>query len=149
MTGYKFEAIRTGLRQSPAKDGSGSSWYATFLLHPEDMMQMKHFLTEPLGSRYMLVAVKINDQDEPEESAEQIEQARTVQSAVMLCKTNEFQEWLAQTGWIEDQSEEAAKHAIYEICGVDSRAKIPHTEASLAAFTQMRAAFKAWMEHRT
>jgi hypothetical protein len=102
---------------------------------PEDLLR------DPVGQRYLIVAVRLNDQDEPVAGKAQEEGNFAVKTAAMLCADSRFQEWLAQQGLIDDLSEQSAAEFVRDHCKIASRSELKHSPDARKRFLALRAEF--------
>lgn len=113
---YGFEAVKSVLRQS--KDGIVLS----LVLHPSDVPTP--LLSDPIGSRYMVGMVRMGDNEEIIEPESVREGKRMVTSAGALCRDSDFQKWMVDNGFSEEQTEEAAATSVKRLLKVKSRAEL-------------------------
>jgi len=117
---YGFEAVKSVLRQS--KDGIVLS----LVLHPSDVPTP--LLSDPIGSRYMVGMVRMGDNEEIIEPESVREGKRMVTSCGALCRDSDFQKWLMDNGFSEEQTEEAAATSVKRLLKVESRAELKENE---------------------
>ena len=117
---YGFEAVKSVLRQS--KDGIVLS----LVLHPSDVPTP--LLSDPIGSRYMVGMVRMGDNEEIIEPESVREGKRMVTSAGALCRDSDFQKWMVDNGFSEEQTEEAAATNVKRLLKVKSRAELKENE---------------------
>lgn len=108
-----FEAVKTSLRQ----DKNGFSLIMT--IHPNDVPD--ELMRSWVGTRYMIAAVEIADNDQVVERTHRPRENDIVQYAGMLCREPAFQLWLKEKGWTNSASEDSAANIIRVLCGVGSR----------------------------
>jgi len=113
---YGFEAIKSVLRQS--KDGIVLS----LVIHPSDVPVP--LLSDPIGSRYMVGMVRLGDNEEIIEPESVREGKRMVTSAGALCRDSDFQRWMGDNGFTDDETEAAAATAVKQLLKVESRAEL-------------------------
>ena len=117
---YGFEAVKSVLRQS--KDGIVLS----LVLHPSDVPTP--LLSDPIGSRYMVGMVRMGGNEEIIEPESVREGKRMVTSAGALCRDSDFQKWMVDNGFSEEQTEEAAATNVKRLLKVKSRAELKENE---------------------
>ena len=117
---YGFEAVKSVLRQS--KDGIVLS----LVPHPSDVPTP--LLSDPIGSRYMVGMVRMGDNEEIIEPESVREGKRMVTSAGALCRDSDFQKWMVDNGFSEEQTEEAAATNVKRLLKVKSRAELKENE---------------------
>jgi len=135
----KFECVKLGMRHS--KDGHVIS----FAIHPNDTPQ--DLMTDPLGQRYMIVAVRINEHDEPVASVLDAEGKRSVALAGTLCADNNFQEWLVRVGEVDEMSEVAASTWLRKYLGVTSRKELKTDSRAREKLSGLRSEFVSQLNH--
>ena len=113
---YGFEAVKSVLRQS--KDGIVLS----LVIHPSNVPTP--LLADPIGSRYMVGMVRMGDNEEIIEPESVREGKRMVTSAGALCRDSDFQKWLVDNGFTDDQTETAAAATVKRLLKVESRAEL-------------------------
>ena len=117
---YGFEAVKSVLRQS--KDGIVLS----LVIHPSNVPTP--LLADPIGSRYMVGMVRMGDNEEIIEPESVREGKRMVTSCGALCRDSDFQKWLMDNGFSEEQTEEAAATSVKRLLKVESRAELKENE---------------------
>jgi hypothetical protein len=128
-----FEAVRAAIRQT--KDG----WSLTLVIHPNDMN--KELAAHPIGTRYQVALVEVNDEGEPVIPPGRTEGQRRVQSAGMLARNPQFQVWVVEQRLAEEVSEAHAADAICRVAGIESRAELATNEEAGKLFDEMRLEF--------
>ena len=113
---YGFEAVKSVLRQS--KDGIVLS----LVIHPSDIPNP--LLSDPIGSRYMVGMARLGDEEEIIEPESVREGKRMVTSCAALCRDSDFQRWMVDNGFTNDQTEAAAAIAVKQLLKVESRAEL-------------------------
>lgn len=116
-----FELMLVGLEKSRVK-GSPNDYMMTCRISGTDIPNM--LLRDPLGSRYMVAFTRLNDMNEPEPRADDVEMQRAVASAGLLCKEDDFLEWLAGNEYISEPVEEEAAEWLRQYLGISSRSEI-------------------------
>lgn len=113
---YAFEAVKSVLRQS--KDGMVIS----LVIHPNDVPTT--LLSDPIGSRYMVGMVRMGDNEEIIEPDSVREGRRMVTSCGALCRDTDFQKWMVNNGFAEEQTEDASVTGVKALLQIDSRAEL-------------------------
>ena len=125
-----FEAVKVSMSQ----DKNGTN--LRLCIHPDDVPQELH--QHWVGSRYMVAMVKLNDEDKPELSEDQVKKQRLFKSAVMVCKENTFWDYLADTNPfsldIKINSEDSCADELRKRIGIDSRSELKTNEVALKKF---------------
>lgn len=110
----QFEAKKVALKQ----DRTG--YILTLCLHPDQIPE--ELLRDWVGARYACAMVRIQD-DETETPY-----SNRVQRAAILCKRENFQDFLGVQG------EDAAATALCEHCGIESRGELNGNKVAQALF---------------
>jgi len=129
-----FEA--TKLKMSQSKDGL----IVSFAIHPDEAPDflMRSFV----GSRWMIAAVRLGDDDQPVADPKQVGADRTVQSAAMLCRDTSFQAFLVRRRIATEATETAAAEGLRAYLGVNSRADLKSDNAARRLFEDLRESFR-------
>ena len=132
----QFEGIKTAFRQS--KDG----YTLSLAIHPDDIPAdlMKDFV----GSRYMVVMVRLADDDTPMVREDAFPGDAAVKAAGILCRDPEFWEWLFQKEQIFEKTEAAAKEFLYGYIGIETRKELKTDASARDLFNQIKKTFDAW-----
>lgn len=110
-------------------------------IHPSDLP--KDLVLDPLGTRYVMVLARLNDQDEVVQPREKSEGDKAVDIAGLLCRDNRFISWMFDYGHSPERTEDGAKEGIRDFCGVKSRAEFRTSEKARKKFFELRDAFDA------
>lgn len=129
-----FEAVKIAMTQD--KNGL----ILKLAIHPSDAPQ--DLVVAPVGTRYMVAAVMLNDQDEPVKGVKKREADTVISIAGALCRNNRFQDWLEATGLAPESSEKAAVEAVREFCGIKSRSEFSTNENARTKFMALRDQFE-------
>jgi hypothetical protein len=130
-----FEAVKVSMNQD--KNGL----MLKLAIHPSDAPQ--DLVIAPVGTRYMIAAVMLNDQDEPTKGIKKREADSIISIAGALCRNERFQQWLEESGMADDRSEKAAVQAVREFCGIKSRSEFSTNESARTKFMSLRDEFEA------
>lgn len=109
-------------------------------IHPNDLP--KDLVLDPLGSRYVMVLARLNDQDEVVQPKEKSEGDKAVDIAGLLCRNPRFTAWLADRGYSRDNAQASAVDAIREFCAVKSRAELATNEDARRKFNVLKNEFE-------
>lgn len=110
-------------------------------IHPNDLP--KDLVLDPLGSRYVMVLAKLNDQDEVVQPKEKSDGDKAVDIAGLLCRNDRFIGWLAARNYSDGRTQEDAANAIRRLCGIRSRAELATNEAAREKFLDLKSEFEA------
>lgn len=109
-------------------------------IHPNDLP--KDLVLDPLGTRYVMVLARLNDQDEVEPPREKTDAEKCVDIAGLLCRNRRFISWLAAVGYSTGGTEQHAINAIRDLCGIKSRAEFRTDEDARRIFMDLKAEFE-------
>jgi len=111
-------------------------------IHPDDVPAelMKDFV----GSRYMVVMVRLDEQDQPMNRDAEFPGDAAVKAAGMLCRDPEFWDWLFQKEMIFEKSEKACTEFLYGYVGIESRKELKTDASARDLFIQLKKTFDAW-----
>lgn len=132
----QFEGIKTGLRQS--KDG----YLLSIAIHPDDINDA--LMRDFVGSRYMVVMVRLGDDDQPMVRDNSFPGDTAVKMAGLVCRDPEFWEWLFQKQMIFEKTESAAKEFLYGYIGIETRKELKTDASARDLFNQLKKTFDAW-----
>lgn len=108
-----FEAVKVAMTQD--KNGH----ILKLSIHPNDTPE--DIMRDLVGTRYMVVLVRVSDEGEPVPSQSTEEGIRAVKLAGTLCGDENFQQWVCMVGGVADLSEETASVWLRRRMGVTSR----------------------------
>lgn len=112
----KFEAVKIAMNQD--KNGH----ILKLSIHPNDTPE--DIMRDPVGSRYLVVLVRMNDEGEPVASQSTEDGKKAVALAGALCGDENFQTWLVSTGDADEMSEMAATIALRKLLNITSRKEL-------------------------
>lgn len=132
----QFEGIKTAFRQS--KEG----YNLTLAIHPDDVPAelMKDFV----GSRYMVVMVRLDEQDQPMNRDAEFPGDAAVKTAGIVCRDPEFWDWLFQKQMIFEKNEKACTEFLYGYLGIESRKELKTDSSARDLFVQLKRTFDSW-----
>jgi hypothetical protein len=136
METIQFEAIKTGLRQS--KDG----YTLSLVVHPDDLPD--DLMRDFVGSRYMIVMVRIGDDEQPVDREEEFPGDHAVRMSGMVCREPEFWEYASSFSGDDIDSEEQCALWLCEYLGIESRKELKTDSEARELFTQLRKGFNKW-----
>lgn len=109
-------------------------------IHPNDLP--KDLVLDPLGSRYMMVLARLNDQDEVVQPKEKSDGDKAVDVAGLLCRNPRFISWLFDSGYSLSRDQQGAIDGVRSICGIKSRAEFRTNEEARERFFELKAEFE-------
>ena len=136
MDNIQFEAVKTGLKQS--KDG----YLLTLSVHPDEIQD--DLMRDFVGSRYVVVMVRLGDDERPMNRDNEFPGDHAVKMAGMLCRDPEFWEWLHQKDLLMTKSEKECATWLSEYLGIESRKELKLNEDARDLFNRLKASFEAW-----
>jgi len=135
METSQFEAKKVALKQT--KDGH----VLTLAIHPDESPD--EILRDFVGSRYMVVMVRLADNEEPMDRQD-FAGSQAVKVAGIICRDRQFWDFLHEHGYLFERSEEAAKDWLCVYLNIESRADIKTNTKARAMFERLNEEFKAW-----
>jgi hypothetical protein len=131
----QFEAKKVALKQT--KDGH----VLTLAIHPDESPD--EILRDFVGSRYMVVMVRLGDAEEPM-NRDEFAGAQMVKLAGMLCRDKEFWNYLHDTGQLFEKNENECISWIQNYLCIQSRSEIKINKVAQAALKELYTEFKEW-----
>ena len=128
----QFECVKMGLRQS--KDG----YVLSLAVHPSDIPD--DLVRDYVGSRYMVVMVKLGDDEQPIPR----KQNNYVQIAGLLCRDSDFQEYVSDALGIMADCEDHAADWLCEHLGIGSRSDLPNNPTACEELLKIKRDFERW-----
>jgi hypothetical protein len=110
-------------------------------IHPNDTPEA--IMRDPVGTRYQVALVRLNDQGEAIPSPTDDEGIKAVRLAGTLCTDPDFQMWMAQSGYASEPTVEAATEGMRIYLGVVSRRELRTDADARSALAGLRDAFVA------
>jgi hypothetical protein len=132
----QFEAIKTALKQS--KEG----YILTLAIHPDEISD--DLMRDFIGSRYVVVMVRLGDNEMPMEREDQFPGDMAVKIAGMLCRDKEFWAWLHRKEWLFEQNEAACTDWLCSYLDIESRKELKTNESARNLFNRLRESFEHW-----
>lgn len=130
-----FEAKKISLKQS--KDGT----VITLVIHPADTGSVSELWETWTGQRYMVAMVGLTDEERPIATKTSEAGSRTVQSAGILCRDPDFQEYIGQQIDTFIPDDESCARELCKIIGVSSRAEMKENNEARESFLTLRDRF--------
>lgn len=138
---FNFEAVKITMSQT--KDGT----MIKFAIHPNDCPHELH--TDPVGSRYMIALVRLEDDDTAMRRLDdEKSRALVVQRAALLCQNPKFQTWLVHMGMADKVSEEEAKKGLKEALLIESRSELKTDAVARKKFAELVRSFELDVEQK-
>ena len=136
MDTIQFEGIKTGLRQS--KEG----YNLTLAVHPDDLPD--DLMRDFVGSRYMVVMVRIGDEEQPINREVEFAGSHAVKIAGMLCRDPDFWSFVFDVHGDEITSESDCVQWLQIFLDINSRSELKSNVKARELFIQLRKGFDKW-----
>lgn len=136
MDTIQFEGIKTGLRQS--KEG----YNLTLAVHPDDLPD--DLMRDFVGSRYMVVMVRIGDEEQPINREVEFAGSHAVKIAGMLCRDPDFWSFVFDVHGDEITSESDCVQWLQIFLDINSRSELKTNVKARELFIQLRKGFDKW-----
>ena len=131
MENSNFEAIKMAVKQ----DSTG--YVLNLRIHPNDFPE--ELLRDFVGSRYMVVMVKLDNENKPE-----IRVRNYIKEAGIICRDPDFWDFLFDRMDIFGKNEENAISFIYEHCKIKSRKELASSQEATTLFNLIKKEFQEW-----
>lgn len=138
MDTIQFEGIKTALRQT--KDG----YSLTLAVHPDDLPD--DLMRDFVGSRYMVVMVRIGDDERPVNRQLEFPGDHAVKMAGMICRDPDFWEWIRLKTEVQIENEKECAEWLSEHLGIQSRKELKDNQDVREKFNQLRKVFESWKQ---
>jgi hypothetical protein len=132
----QFEGIKTGLRQS--KEG----YNLTLAVHPDDLPD--DLMRDFVGSRYMVVMVRIGDDEQPVNREVEFAGGHAVKIAGMLCRDPDFWSFVFDVHGDEITSESECVQWLQIFLDLSSRSELKTNNEARELFIKLRKGFDKW-----
>lgn len=139
METSQFEGKKIALKQT--KDG----YAMTLAIHPDDVPD--ELLRDFVGARYMVVMVRLADNEEPL-NREEYAGAKYVKSAGMICRDPDFWNYMEYEGLVFEKKENAVAEALCGYCDINSRSELKTSPDAQMLFKRLIGDFEAWKQTR-
>lgn len=136
MDTIQFEAIKSSLRQT--KDG----YSLTLSVHPDDLPD--DLMRDFVGSRYMVVMVRIGDDEQPISRELSFPGDHAVKMAGMICRDPDFWLWLEEKMGISVSNEKECAEWLSDYLGIQSRKELKEKQEIREVFNKLKREFDAW-----
>lgn len=133
----QFEAVKVALKQT--REG----YVLTLNIHPDDLDE--RILRDFVGSRYMVVMARLNEEEQPMDRDKELPKA--VKLAGLLCRDKKFHEYLVARGEIFEASAKEATEWLRETLGVSSRSELGTNHTAAARLKSIHQDYKSWTQN--
>lgn len=131
-----FEAIKVALKQ----DKTG--YVLTLCIHPDDIPL--DLLKDFVGSHYQVVMVRVNDDHQPMDREEEFSGNKAVRLAGILCKEQDFCEYLHDQELIFIPTEEEATTWMRTYLEVSSRSELKTNPIARERLNKINKEYLEW-----
>lgn len=135
METSQFEGKKIALKQT--KDGIVMS----LAIHPDDLPE--ELMRDFVGSRYMVVMVRLGDEEKPL-NREEFAGSQLVKLSGILCRDKDFWDYLYEDGQLFEKNEAACVDWMTSYLGVASRADIKANVEAQRLLKEVHGKFKEW-----
>jgi hypothetical protein len=135
LKSIQFEGCKVALKQ----DKTG--YVLTLSMHPDDIPE--DLLRDFVGSRYMVVMVRIGENEQPLERKEH-EWDKYVRIAGMLCKNPRFWKFLYDESHIMEESEKESTAWLRDYLNIPSRSDLKTNVQARDLLDQIQQEFNQW-----
>lgn len=135
MKTLQFEAVKMALKQD--KNG----YALTLSVHPD--LVPDGLLRDFVGSRYQVVMVRINEEEQPMNREQELSRDY-VRMAAILCRDKQFQKFLVESNQVFEADEESAVAWLKDELGVSSRTDIPNNQTAVSRLLSIQKEFELW-----
>jgi hypothetical protein len=135
METSQFEAKKVALKQT--KDGIVMS----LAIHPDELPE--ELMRDFVGSRYMVVMVRLGDTEEPL-NRDQYAGTQLVKLAGMLCRDSKFWDYLYEKGMLFETNEESCIEWLQGYLNLSSRAELKTNLEAQGALKLLYGEYKEW-----
>ena len=135
METSQFEGKKIALKQT--KEGIVMS----LAIHPDELPT--ELMRDFVGSRYMVVMVRLADTEEPFDRRD-IEATQAVKQAGMICRDPKFWDYLAEDGQLFEKTEIACVEWLTSFLDIVSRSELKTNPDARNTFNVLLSEFKEW-----
>lgn len=141
MKTLQFEALKVALKQN--KEG----YLLSLSLHPDDIPE--DLLRDFVGSRYQVVMVRLNGEEQPLNREDEHGGQKAVRLAGLLCREKDFWEWLHQDDQIFVPDEKEATEWLRNATGVQSRSELKTNAEARKHLERINKEFLKWKSKKS
>lgn len=135
METSQFEGKKIALKQT--KDGIVMS----LAIHPDDLPE--ELMRDFVGSRYMVVMVRLGDEERPL-NRDEFAGAQMVKLAGMLCRDKSFWDYLHEGGQLLEKNEAACVEWLQSYLNINSRADLKINKGAQEELKELYGEYKEW-----
>ena len=138
MKTLQFEGVKVALKQ----DKTG--YVLTLSMHPDDIPE--ELLRDFVGSRYQVVMVRLNGNEEPMDRQEEYQGDRAVRIAGILCKDPKFWKYLYSEEQIFDEDMEDATEWVRNYLNIPSRSDLKTNREAQILLDRLHREYQEWTQ---
>jgi transposase len=138
MKTLQFEGVKVALKQ----DKTG--YVLTLSMHPDDIPE--DLLRDFVGSRYQVVMVRLDQNDQPLDRQEEYQGDRAVRIAGILCKDPKFWKYLYSEEQIFDEDMEDATEWVRNYLNVPSRSDLKTNREAQILLDRLHREYQEWTQ---
>jgi transposase len=138
MKTLQFEGVKVALKQ----DKTG--YVLTLSMHPDDVPV--ELLRDFVGSRYQVVMVRLDQNDQPLDRQEEYQGDRAVRIAGILCKDPKFWKYLYSEEQIFDEDMEDATEWVRNYLNVPSRSDLKTNREAQILLDRLHREYQEWTQ---
>jgi hypothetical protein len=138
MKTLQFEGVKVSLKQ----DKTG--YVLNLSLHPDDIPE--ELLRDFVGSRYQVVMVRIDQNEQPMDRQANFEGDKAVRTAGMLCKDPKFWKYLYAQEQIFDEDMDDATEWVRSYLNVESRSDLKTNHEARILLERLNREYQAWLQ---
>jgi hypothetical protein len=135
METSQFEGKKIALKQT--KDG----YALTLAIHPDDIPD--ELMRDFVGARYMVVMVRLADNEEPL-NREEFAGNQMVKLSGMLCRDPEFWEYLHEDGQLYQKGEKECVEWLQNFLEINSRSDLKTNHEAHSTLKVLYSEYKEW-----
>lgn len=135
METSQFEGKKIALKQT--KDGIVMS----LAIHPDDLPE--ELMRDFVGSRYMVVMVRLGDEEKPL-NREEFAGSQLVKLAGIMCRDKDFWDYLYDDGQLFEKGEDVCVAWLTSYLGVNSRSEIKTNANAQYLLKDLNDKYKEW-----
>lgn len=138
MKTLQFEGVKVSLKQ----DKTG--YVLNLSLHPDDIPE--DLLRDYVGSRYQVVMVRIDQNEQPMDRQASFEGDKAVRTAGILCKDPKFWKYLYSQEHIFDEDMDDATEWVRSYLNVESRSDLKTNHEARILLERLNREYQAWLQ---
>ena len=114
----------------------------TLAIHPDEMPE--DLFRDFVGARYVVVMVRLDENEQPMNRANEFPGDHAVKMAGILCRDPDFWEWLHAKEWLFEKNEKACTEWLISYLGIESRKELKTDQEARELFVKLKNSFDAW-----